>query len=128
MLWQGRFTSPDMVCRAPFDMGRAASETSNQKGAERPLETTAKSVRHSEGRSDRFRWQRHAAKLLQGQGRVGLCRWSVASKSAGVDMVSTSYPGANRDRVHYEGLQTCGSVWACPCCSLPAAPALWTGV
>ena len=80
------------------------------------LGTTAKSVRHSEGRSDRFRHQRHAAKLLGGKARVGLCRWSVVSKSAGVDMVASSYGDGQGDRVHYEGLQTCGSVWACPCC------------
>ena len=87
-----------------------------QAGGEAPLGITAKSVRHSEGRSDRFRHQRHAAKLLGGKARVGLCRWSVVSKSAGVDMVASSYGEGQGDRVHYEGLQTCGSVWACPCC------------
>lgn len=112
MLWQGRFTSPDMVCREPFDVGRGASFASNQGAEKAPLDTTAKSV----GRSDRFRWQRHAAKLLHGQGRVGLCRWTVASKTKGVDMVSSSYQDGKRDRVHYEGTQTCGSVWLCPCC------------
>lgn len=119
------------VLRAPLDMSGGGLSASNRPAAGgskearqgRPkaasgasLETTAKSVRHSEGRAQRFKHQRHAAKLLQGQGRVGLCRWSVVSKAAGVDMVATSYPGANRDQVHYEGLQTCGSVWACPCC------------
>lgn len=116
MLWPGSFTAPDMVHRAPFDTGRGALKVSNQKGAKRSLETTAKSVRHSEGRSDRFRHQRHAAKLLGGKARVGLCRWSVVSKSAGVDMVASSYGDGQGDRVHYEGLQTCGSVWVCPCC------------
>lgn len=48
---------------------------------------------------------------------MGLCRWSVVSKSVGVDMVASSYGDGKTDRVHYEGLQTCGSVWACPCCS-----------
>lgn len=80
------------------------------------LETTAKSVRQSGGRADRFRWQRHAAKLLSGVGRVGLCRYSVVSKSKGVDVVSSSYADGAVS-AHYEGLQTCGSVWACPCCS-----------
>jgi len=87
-----------------------------EAASEASLGTTAKSVRHSEGRSDRFRHQRHAAALLGGQARVGLCRWSVVSKSAGVDMVASSYGDGQGDRVHYEGLQTCGSVWACPCC------------
>lgn len=91
------------------------------------LGTTAKSVRHfsqdrqqnkanSEKRGVRFRHQRHAAGLLGGKARVGLCRWSVVSKIAGVDMVASSYGDAQGDRVHFEGLQTCGSVWACPCC------------
>ena len=107
-----------MVLRAPFDMVRGASDASNQGVVDAPLETTAKSVGQiSSGRADRFRWQRHAAGLLGGKHRVGLCRWSVVSKTGGVDIVSSSYPGANRDTVHYEGLQTCGSVWACPCCS-----------
>lgn len=117
MLWAVDLRSQNAVLRAPPDTGRGASETSNQGAGKAPLGSTAKSVRHSEGRSDRFRHQRHAAKLLQGQGRVGLCRWSVVSKSAGVDMVASSYGDGKSDRVHYEGLQTCGSVWACPCCS-----------
>lgn len=94
----------------------AAVSASAFLGAKAPLETTAKSVGQNRGRSDRFRWQRHAAGLLGGRHRVGLCRWSVVSKGAGVDMVSSSY-GEGPDRVHFEGLQTCGSVWACPCCS-----------
>lgn len=31
-------------------------------------------------------------------------------------MVASSYADGSPDRVHYQGLQTCGSVWACPCC------------
>lgn len=124
----GKDSPQNRVAHAPFDAVGGGSAVPNhtsstalgeavRPGAKAPLETTAKSVRHSEGRTDRFRWQRHAAKLLRGQGRVGLCRWSVVSKTEGVDMVSTSYPGIKGDRVHFEGLQTCGSVWACPCCS-----------
>lgn len=127
MLWRDRLTPPDMVLRAPFDALSGGSTSPNRTPqearqgraegrAERALGTTAKSVRHSEGRSDRFRHQRHAAKLLGGKARVGLCRWSVVSKSAGVDMVASSYGDGQSDRVHYEGLQTCGSVWSCPCC------------
>jgi len=96
-------------------------------GGAAALETTAKSVRHfeaesqenkafSSGRAARYRHQRHAAGLLGGQHRVGLCRFSVVSITAGVDMVASSYGDGQGDRVHYEGLQTCGSVWVCPCC------------
>lgn len=107
------------LAHAPFDSGRGGNSCAvkaSETGGEALLGITAKSVRHSEGRSDRFRHQRHAAKLLGGKARVGLCRWSVVSKSAGVDMVASSYGDGQGDRVHYEGLQTCGSVWACPCC------------
>ena len=127
MLWQGRLTPQSLVLLAPFDEGCRGISSANRKSleacqgqagghGEAALETTAKSVGQNTGRSDRFRWQRHAAGLLGGQHRVGLCRWSVVSKAAGVDMVASSY-GEGADRVHYEGLQTCGSVWACPCCS-----------
>lgn len=94
-----------------------AVSTASQGPAQGPLETTAKSVGHfATGRADRYRWQRHAAKLLGGVARVGQCRHSVVSKTAGVDVVSGSYGDGKGDRAHYQGLQTCGSVWACPCC------------
>jgi len=109
------------IARSPLDSGGARG------ASEAPLGTTAKSVGHfskdrqqnkanAENRSVRFKHQRHAAGLLGGKARVGLCRWSVISKAAGVDMVASSYADDRGDRVHFEGLQTCGSVWACPCC------------
>lgn len=123
MLWRDRLKPQNAVAFAPPDgsgggvwISNRVPETAVRQEAEPPLGNIAKSVRHSEGRSDRFRHQRHAAKLLGGKARVGLCRWSVVSKSAGVDMVASSYGDGHVDRVHYEGLQTCGSVWACPCC------------
>lgn len=123
MLWRGSSSPQNLVFLAPADAGRGAAAPANRKFKEArqgravgALGNTAKSVRHSEVRSNRFRHQRHAARLLGGQGRVGLCRWSVVSKSEGVDMVASSYGDGELDRVHYEGLQTCGSVWACPCC------------
>lgn len=90
----------------------SATSGSHQSG----LGITAKSVGHSQGRARRFRHQRHAARLLAGKGRVGLCRWSVISKSAGVDVVTSRY-SSGEVRGHFEGVQTCGSVWLCPCCS-----------
>jgi len=123
-MWQTRLTPPNMVHRAPFDIDRGATDTSNRGACEAPLDTTAKSVGRSEGhdprkqgRSDRFRWQRHAAGLLGGKARVGLCRWSMISRADGVDVVTSSYAGSDARFAHYEGLQTCGSVWNCPCCS-----------
>lgn len=127
MLCPRRLTPQNRVSKPPFDEGRGGSETSNQGAGKAPLGITAKSVGHfskdrqqnkanAENRSVRFRHQRHAAGLLGGKARVGLCRWSVVSKAAGVDMVASSYADNRGDRVHFEGLQTCGSVWACPCC------------
>ena len=99
--------APDRACRD----GRGAA-----------LDTTAKTVgrsdAHRAGRAARFRQQRHAVALLKGTGigRVGTCRWAVVSKAAGVDVALTTY-GDGSERAHYQGLQTCGSVWLCPCCS-----------
>lgn len=113
---ESRFPGSAFVCQETRSVGaQGRSQTGPEAASSASLGTTAKSVRHSVGRDDRFRHQRHAAKLLQGRGRVGLCRWSVVSKAAGVDMVESTY-GDGARRVHYEGVQTCGSVWACPCC------------
>lgn len=99
---------------------KSASGEAVRPGPEAPVQTTAKSVGQNAdrnaSRATRFRHQRHASGLLGGRHRVGLCRWSVASRAAGVDLVTSTY-GDGVDRAHYEGLQTCGSVWACPCCS-----------
>lgn len=135
MLWHLRLAPRDVVLRAPLDASSGAvcvpnrhsgkDAAAGQAGAsETSLDTTAKSVGRSDaenprkqGRNDRFRWQRHAAGLLGGKARVGLCRWSMVSRAAGVDVVTSSYAGAEGHYAHFEGLQTCGSVWDCPCCS-----------
>lgn len=125
---------------APFDSGRGGNSCAvkaSETGGEAPLETIAKSVRQiegsnslgaeknpceirvekrHEGRSARFRHQRHAAHLLGGRNRVRACRWSVSSLNDGVDLVTSNYGDGSGTRAHYEGLQTCGSVWHCPCC------------
>lgn len=97
-------------------MSDCGDPTPSRAGPQARLETTAKSVGHFQARAARFRHQRHAAALMGGTHRVGLCRWSVVSKEAGVDLVTSRY-GDGPQRAHYEGVQTCGSVWACPCCS-----------
>jgi hypothetical protein len=131
MSWRGKLTPQSVVFRAPLDASRGGVSVSNhsvsdpENGAsEPPLDSTAKSTGHfsagdprKQGRSDRFRWQRHAASLLQGEGRVGLCRWSLVSRARGVDVVTSTYEEGGARHSHFEGLQTCGSVWSCPCCS-----------
>ena len=122
MLWAGK-NSPQHPAGAgsegPSSPSRRCSTAANRAPGEARaarLGSTAKSVRHSAVRAARFRHQRHAAKLLGGKARVGLCRWSVISKAGGVDLVASSYVGGQQ-RTHFEGVQTCGSVWVCPCCS-----------
>lgn len=131
MLWHSRLAPQNAVLRSPpdgsgggFGLPNRAVGNAVRPGAEPRLDTTAKSVGRSDvleprkqGRKDRFRWQRHAAGLLGGKARVGLCRWSLVSRAAGVDVVTTTYPGANAVYAHFQGLQTCGSVWDCPCCA-----------
>ena len=63
-------------------------------------------------RTQKLNHQRTAAKLLPGS-RTANCLWAVASNAAGVDVIHNM----NEARSRYTGLQTCGSVWACPCCS-----------
>jgi len=93
---------------------KAFSERAAEARKER-RERARKTLSRREGRAKRFKLQRVAARLLQGQGRVGLCRYSVVSKAAGVDVVTSRY-GSGERHAHYEGTQTCGSVWLCPCC------------
>lgn len=118
MLLPDRFTSQQLVATAPFDCSRGSSGRSNQSTYDRgeaALGSTAKYVGHSESRSARFRHQRHGASLIGG--RLAACRWSVISKTNGVDLVVSTYGDKTHRRASYEGLQTCGSVWSCPCCS-----------
>ena len=84
------------------------------------LVTTAKSVRQTvapdtpaqERRTTRFKHQRAAAKLFPGS-RTANCLWAVSSLTYGVDVIHNPV----ERRARFNGLQTCGSVWVCPCCS-----------
>ena len=83
-----------------------------------PLGNTAKSVSHlvaetpaQQRRAQRYKLQRAASKLLPGS-RTAQCLWAVSSLY-GVDIIANKPEG----RARFTGLQTCGSVWACPCCS-----------
>lgn len=114
--------TPQDVAPSPSSDGLSARESVAPKAAgTAPLGNTAKSVDQiradraaRERRAMAFQLQRTAAKLLPRE-RVGLCRWAVISKWEGVDVRLTSYEGG-AVRASYAGLQTCGSVWLCPCC------------
>lgn len=99
----------------------SASGEAGTAGGGAPLGNTAKSVDQlsvdraaRERRAQAFRLQRTAAAILPEE-RVGLCRWAVVSRQAGVDVHLTAYEGG-AVRASFAGLQTCGSVWLCPCC------------
>lgn len=64
--------------------------------------------RRSERRSERFAMQRASAELTP-EMRVRHCMWTPTSNQVGL---------VRRDGgARFVGLQTCGSVWSCPCCS-----------
>lgn len=135
MLWQSRFTSQNAVCHAPFDADRGASFASNQhaeKGgadprlgnlrnryagegserAENPNETRAKAPQKTRSknarREDRMELQRGAAALTPNL-RVAHCLWTPTGNQ--VDLLK------RQNDARFSGVQTCGSVWSCPCCS-----------
>ena len=65
---------------------------------------------------DRYRFQRHAAKILGWPAALSACEWS---RRYGVEKVEV-WRNAAPDRgawSRYVGLQTCGAVWTCPVCS-----------
>ena len=75
------------------------------KKTEKPLsKQDAKTAR----RNDRFELQRTAARLTPSL-RVAGCLWAEVSDT--VDLVRRAQDA------RFTGLQTCGSVWSCPCCS-----------
>lgn len=119
--------SPTSAASGATPTGRSApaGRAQHAKGGVQPprLGITAKSISQTapkkmpdtpaqERRATRYRHQRAAASLLPGS-RTGLCLWAVASMSYGVDVIHSTA----EDRARFSGLQTCGSVWACPCCS-----------
>lgn len=128
MSWQSETVPQNAVPQAlKFGADRAESRPFSALGAVAsagggaPLGNTAKSVDQigadraaRERRAQAFRLQRTAAAILPDE-RVGLCRWAVVSRQAGVDVHLTEYDGGTV-RASYAGLQTCGSVWLCPCC------------
>lgn len=49
--------------------------------------------------------------------RVAYCRRALSEGSGGVSVLLTGQAGTPDARAGFSGLQTCGSVWACPVCS-----------
>lgn len=93
--------------RAPGE----AMERAGAGGRPAALGSIAKSV-HT--RRARFRLQRVAGRLLPEE-RVARCLWTVVSNCSGVVVL------LREGRARFNGLQTCGSVWACPVCAARVA-------
>lgn len=142
MLWHLRLSPRDVVLRAPLDASSggvcvpnrqpgkdaaagqaAASEASlgnlrNTYAGSMPAHVVTTSKEKEKGRSEaptksarraeRMDLQRVAAGLTPDM-RVAHCLWTPTSKT--VELVKRG-PDAR-----FTGVQTCGSVWSCPCCS-----------
>jgi len=63
-------------------------------------------------RKETFKLQRKAAELLP-YFRVSKCLWAVYSIEEPINIIHNSVT----KRARFTNLQTCGSVWSCPCCS-----------
>lgn len=117
---ESRFPGSAFVCQETRSVGaQGRSQTGPEAANAESLGKHAKSVDQKQKRKERYRLQRRASRLLPDE-RVSNCKWAVTSKAAGVDVVLNSYErdvGAPIEQASFQGLQTCGSVWLCPCCS-----------
>ena len=95
--------------------GDALGKTAKTVG--RSKDEKAVATKRREFRADRYRYQRHAAALLDYEARVGLCRYAMQSEGQGVGVIGSTYGDDPQVRASFQGLQTCGSVWHCPLCA-----------
>ena len=84
--------------------GGATPYVSKEKSGSNPSSKTTRRER----RQERFELQREAAALTPDM-RIAHCLWTVTGAS--IDLVR------RQDDARFVGVQTCGSVWVCPCCS-----------
>lgn len=77
-------------------------------------QTVARAKRRREARRVRMRDRRTAAALLPDEKSLGACGWALQRSAEGVGVVLRD---GDEPRAHLVGLQHCGSVWLCPCCS-----------
>lgn len=82
--------------------------TSSKQTEKKHFLADEKTERRHERRADRFDLQRVAARLTPSL-RVAGCLWAAAAST--VSLVTRA------GDARFTGLQTCGSVWSCPCCS-----------
>lgn len=117
--------SPSVEQTSNFD--KKSGKTGAYDGGGEPLGNNAKYVRHSAltpansgGAEDTrrllYKLQRGAVKLLPQGSRQSHCRWTVQRRDSSVEVHLGKREGSP-SKASYAGLQTCGSVWLCPCCS-----------
>lgn len=140
MLYPGNRASQNRALRSPFDAGGGYGSSSNRTGSipvghvdygrsrpgpERPLDSNGKSTcgdgdqleRKGAARTlDRYRLQRHAAKILGWPESLSACEYA---RREGVERVE-AWRHTSEERGSWNkfvGLQTCKRVWDCPVCS-----------
>lgn len=95
--------------RNTYARAEPAPHVTPEKQTEKPdSETGAKTVSKADRRADRFELQRAAARLTPSL-RVSGCLWAMSGQTVSLVLRSGD--------ARFSGLQTCGSVWSCPCCS-----------
>ena len=65
---------------------------------------------------DRYRFQRHAAKILDWPKGLSACEWARQFRTETVEVWRNTSPERG-SWSRFVGLQTCGGVWTCPVCS-----------
>lgn len=86
------------------DASLGSTENPNKTKAKAPSQKRSKNAR----REDRMELQRGAAALTPNL-RVAHCLWTPTGNQ--VDLLK------RENDARFNGVQTCGSVWSCPCCS-----------
>jgi len=83
-----------------------STKKTNESNGKTPTSVEAKNVR----RDDRLELQRTSARLLP-QFRVSHCLWTPTGKASLVELLLRKLDA------RFTGIQTCGSLWHCTCCS-----------
>ncbi len=98
--------------KPPLGILRNRYEDGAENGPETPVNAGEKSWQESDKKEarqeDRFALQRTAAAITPGL-RVAHCLWTATGQH--VDVLRRG------GEARFGGVQTCGSVWGCPCCS-----------
>lgn len=112
-----RGSGPDRAAASEASLGNLRNTyagAGDQEGAnpydqkKKSGSNTSPKTTRGERRQERFELQREAAALTPDM-RVAHCLWTATGAS--VDLVR------RQDDARFIGVQTCGSVWVCPCCS-----------